>query len=322
MLFRQYVLLPKTTLFILAVILFSVSASAAELQMKQESNTVSVFDGNRLVLRYRYADVAKKPYVDQLFTPTGVQILRDSPDDHKHHHALMYALAVDGVNFWEEHEANSGRELHKTFPEIKATTVNMLGDARLVEELEWIGPNSEKPLMIERRAIDMFQSDDLDATLIQWRCCLQTPPGKDSAVITGHHYYGLGMRFLVSMDKGGRFFNADDNPGENVNGQRLTPVKWCAYTAKADGRPVTVAIFDHPANLRHPNKMFSMTAPFAYLSATLNAWKEPITLKAGQPLKLCYGVALWDGEIDKTKVEKLYQRWLTLATPSGAAVSK
>ena len=43
-----------------------------------------------------------KPYADQLFSPAGVQVLRDSPLDHKHHHGLMYALAVDGVNFWEE----------------------------------------------------------------------------------------------------------------------------------------------------------------------------------------------------------------------------
>ncbi len=226
----------------------------------------------------------------------------------------MYALAVDGVNFWEEHLPNSGRQLHKALPELKAVAVDGSSRAKLVEELEWVGPGSEKPLLIEQRIIEVFRRTDLDATLIGWRCCLQTPPGKDAAVITGNHYYGLGMRFLVSMDTGGRFFNADDSPGEDVNGQRLTGVKWCAYTAKANGKPVTVAIFDHPFNLRRPAKMFSMTTPFAYLSATLNAWKEPITLKADQPLDLRYGVALWDGEVDKARVEKMYRSWLFLAT--------
>ena len=80
-------------------------------------------------------------------------------------------------------------------------------------------------------------------------------------MLSGIHYYGLGMRFLTSMDNGGRFFNADDKPGDVIGGdQRLTPTKWCAYTAKADGKPVTVAIFDHPANLRHPAKLFTMTS--------------------------------------------------------------
>jgi len=319
---RQFALSQKTTVCVLLVLSVAASAAAAELRINRDGNSVSIFDNGKPVLRYHYADVAKKPYVDQLFTPAGVQILRDSPDDHKHHHALMYALAVDGVNFWEEHEANSGCEVHKKLLEVKATTINALGDAKFVEDLEWVGPKSEKPVLLERRAIDVLQSAHQDATLVRWCCCLQTPPGKDSAIVTGHHYYGLGMRFLVSMDKDGRFFNADDLPGENINGQRLTPVKWCAYTAKADGKPVTVALFDHPSNLRYPAKMFSMTAPFAYLSATLNAWKEPITLKAGQPLNLCYGVALWDGEVDKATVEKMYQRWLSLTTPPKASSSK
>ena len=72
-----------------------------------------------------------------------------------------------------------------------------------------------------------------------------------------------------------------------------------------DGKPVTVAIFDHPKNLRHPAKMFTMSTPFAYLSATCNVWKEPITIKAGKPLDLRYGVAVWDGEVEKTAVARV-----------------
>ena len=158
-----------------------------------------------------------------------------------------------------------------------------------------------------------MKAPDLGATLVEWQSRLETPPGKNTAVLTGSHYFGLGMRFVESMD-GGRFFNADDKQGEIVRGdERLTPVKWCAYTAKAGGKPVTVAVFDHPKNLRYPAKMFTMSKPFAYLSATRNEWKEPITIKAGNPLNLRYGVAVWDGEVDKATVEKLYRRWLELS---------
>jgi hypothetical protein len=91
-----------------------------------------------------------------------------------------------------------------------------------------------------------------------------------------------------------------------------------AYTAKLDGQPVTAAIFDHPANIRYPGKKFTMTIPFAYLAATLNQWKEPLTVKAGNPLDLRYGVALWDGAADKTTIEKLYQRWLAISNDKTA----
>jgi len=151
-----------------------------------------------------------------------------------------------------------------------------------------------------------FAPRDFGATLVEWHSRLQTPPGKDTAVLTGGHYFGLGMRFLESMD-GGRFFNADDKQGEIVRGdERLTPVKWCAYTAKADGKPVTVAVFDHPDNLRHPAKIFTMTKPFAYLSATRNEWKEPIKVAAGKPLKFPLRRGRLGREVDKATVEKLY----------------
>jgi hypothetical protein len=294
----------------------SAEATADQLRITSDDSTVSVSDTGRPVLRYRYANVPMKPYVDQLFSPGGVQVLRDSPHDHQHHHALMFATAVDGVDFWSEVGQGFGKEVHKSLGTVTATTNDDIGMARFVERLEWVGPASKKPLLLERRAIRTFHTPDLGATLIGWRCRLQTPPDKDAAVLTGSHYFGLGMRFVESMDSGGRFCNAEGKTGEIVRGdERLTSVKWCALTAKADGKPVTVAIFDHPKNLRYPAKMFTMSTPFAYLSATRNEWKEPITIKAGKPLDLRYGVAVWDGEVDKKTVEKLYNRWLQLSSP-------
>ena len=72
---------------------------------------------------------------------------------------------------------------------------------------------------------------------------------------------------------------------------------------------VTVALFDHPSNVRHPARMFTMTAPFAYLAATLNLWKETLKLEPGTTLKLVYGVAVWDGNVEPAQVEALYRRW-------------
>jgi hypothetical protein len=292
----------------------AVAGQQAGLQAVMQGPTVSILDGQRPVLRYRYADVPFKPYADQLFSPAGVQVLRDSPFDHKHHHALMYALAVDGVDFWAEFNAQYGRQLQKTLSVSGSTCQGGVERAGLVEQLDWLGPASPKPLLVERRAIEVLKAADFGATLVQWCCRLETPPGKESMAIGGSHYFGLGVRFLVSMDRGGHFFNADDKAGSIVHGdEKLTPTRWYAYSAKADGKPVTVAVFDWPANLRHPATMFTMNTPFAYISATLNEWKQPLTVRAGHPLNLCYGVALWDGEVDKATVEKLYQRWVELS---------
>jgi hypothetical protein len=144
---------------------------------------------------------------------------------------------------------------------------------------------------------------------LTWRSRLEPPPGAASVTLTGDHYYGLGMRLLASMD-GGQFLYASGQPGMVVRGdERNTPSAWCAITGPADGKVVTVALFDHPANPRHPAVMFTMARPFAYQSATLNLWKQPMKVSADAPLDLRYGVAVWDGKIERAEIERAYEEW-------------
>jgi hypothetical protein len=290
---------------------------ASSLRVEKSGNTVSVFAGEQQVLEYRFVESPRKPYVSRLFTPSGVQVLRDSPHDHQHHHALMFALAVDSIDFWAEAEG-TGQEKNRSLSLEDARVEEGLEKAGLIQTLEWIGGPENKVLLLEKRTVLAYRGSTLGATLLSWQSRLQTPPERTSSVLTGSHYFGLGLRFVESMDQGGHFINSDGSAGEPVRGsERLTAARWCAYTAAADGHTVTVAVFDHPANPRHPARMFTMTPPFAYLAATLNLWKEPMTLSAGQDLALSYGVALWDGEAKAEEIERLYRLWVG-ATPGRA----
>ena len=78
------------------------AAEPTALRVVEGPATATIRAGDRTVLEYRTKASPMKPYIRELFTPGGVQILRDSPADHKHHHGLMFALGVDGVDFWEE----------------------------------------------------------------------------------------------------------------------------------------------------------------------------------------------------------------------------
>lgn len=287
-------------------------APLGPLSVKKTADYLVVFDGPSPLLQYRYDGIRYKPYVKELFTPSGVQILRDAPADHLHHRGLMFAIAAEGVSFWTERE-DCGRQVQRAVGESQVTTADGVSRAVLTQELDWIVPTSDRPALTEHREIDVYKSKDLPATLVTWRTQLTPASGRESVELTGSHYYGLGMRFLQSLDKVGRFVNSAGTEGEVVRGQeRLTPASWSAYVVPDDRLPVTAAVFDHPKNARHPAVMFTMPEHFAYQSATLNLWREPMTLKAGQPLTLVYGVALWDGEIDAAAIEQVYQRWLTL----------
>ena len=208
-------------------------------------------------MRYRYGDVPMKPYVEQLFSPAGVQVLRDSPHDHKHHHGLMFAVAVDGVDFWGE-VPQSGRQKQRSLKTINRLV--MMPDGHWLQEpassRDWIGsgPASDKPLLVERREVCVLENVHMTAiapriSAPRWSsgdpaCRRRRARRRSCSAATTTSAWACDS--CQSMD-GGRFFNADDKPGEVVRGdERLTPAKWCAYTAKADGKPVTVAIFDHP----------------------------------------------------------------------------
>lgn len=273
-----------------------------------DANSVSVDAGVVEIAEYRYGDVPFKPYVKELFTTNGLNVLFDAPHDHLHHHALMFAVAVDGVNFWEETPA-SGRQEHVRFADIVEADDVGMSRVGFMERLNWISPAGEK-LLAEQRAIVISRNRPRRTTTLIWESRLAVPTGKKSVTLTGSHYFGLGMRFIPAMDGGGTFRNADDKPATVFRGEeRLVHSNWCAYTSHVDGDDVTVAMFGHPDNPRAPTTWFTMTKPFAYLSATLGLHEKPLEVVEGKPLKLRYAVVLWDRPVESEEIERLCQQW-------------
>ena len=299
------------TLMLLAIVSSSSGFAVPPLETKDSDGTLSIRSGEKPLFVYRYKDVPFKPYVQQLLLPGGFNVLRDNVPDHLHHHGLMYAVAVDGVDFWAE-TPNCGRQVHKSMELLPANKGDARQSAGFSEQIEWRNPEGAV-LLNEQRNVCAHQvaEEGPPFSFLTWESRLSVPAGKDSVELTGSHYFGLGMRFVQSMDAIGTFVNASGNPGEIVRGEeRNVSAAWCAYTAAPDGRPVTVAAFGHPDNVRGSTVWFTMAKGFAYMSATLNLHKEPLKIAADKPLVLRYAVALWDGSIEKPQIDKLYQAWL------------
>ena len=271
-----------------------------------------VKEGDRPVLEYLHGGDLFKPYVAKLFSPAGVNVLRDQIADHPHHHGLMFAVGIDGVDFWSEAK-NCGRQISKSFGPTKDKPSEFPGAAVIDNQLAWVGPEGGQPLAIENRCIKAYRREGLGASLLTWQTQLAPAEGKPSIRLSGSHYFGLGMRFVQSMDGADDFFTPEGKAaGETVRGnERLVRGKWCAIVGEVEGKPVTVAMFDSPGNVRLA-WWFIMAKSFAYLSATLNLHREPLVVEAGKPLTLTYGVAVWDGKVKAEEIEKLYARWLEL----------
>jgi hypothetical protein len=140
-----------------------------------------------------------KPYIAQLFAPGEKQVplLEDSPADHFHHHALMFALNVDDTNFWAEKDIkNAGRE------EVKDSVVTASGDG-CEQKLRWLATDGT-PLLDESRKVRV-RSDGKGADKVHWldwESTLTPAAGRESVRLSGSPYFGLGMRFLPEWASG------------------------------------------------------------------------------------------------------------------------
>jgi hypothetical protein len=283
------------------------------LQMDQD---VTMEVRGHTIATYRATPSPNRPFLRELWTPGGVQVLRDSPHDHKHHHGLMFALAVDGLDFWCD-EPTCGRQVPKPLEDVQAGGAATTSRIGFTQPVDWTAPGGTVSLR-ERRTITAFADPKIDATLLTWRSILSAP-GDKPVKLGGWDFSGLGTRFVVSMDGKGKFFNSEGHEsaqigpdGVSIDNKRVTQSKWCAYTATADNRLVTIAMFHHPKNPTHYFCHLHIPGMFAFLTGALGVDRKPIEVKPGAPLDLRFGVALWDGEIDKGRVEAMYQKWVEL----------
>jgi hypothetical protein len=284
-------------------------AQSSPLKASRDASLVTVVAGEKQVLTYRHGDAPFKPYIRTLSTPSGIQVLRDSPSDHVHHRGIMFAVEANKADFWAETD-KSGKQVPDGGVEAAEEPGRTI---RIAQKLKWIPAGGQKPVLVEDRSISVYAGVP-GATLLTWRTRIKPAEGVETVSITGSHYQGLGMRFVTSMDGPDTFLHASGAVGPVVRGsEHVTPSSWSAYAGSVEGKPVTAALFDHPKNARAPAGMFTMFKPFSYLSATPNVWKQPLELKAGETLDLRYGVAVLDGAAGREQLESLHKAWLALA---------
>ena len=233
------------------------------LEVEQTASQIIVRRHGKPAMIYQFAG-GWKPYIKEYRSTSGVNVIRDSPPDHHHHHGIMFAVRVNGVNFWEEQE-QSGRQEHRGLLPVVEGAADGVSYVSFGQDLTWTPPDGSMPLLRETRRLAMCHGEDLGASLVDWRTVL-TVQGREGVVLSGPRYVGLGVRFVKAMDSAGRFRNANDQLG--VRGTDGAEARWTAYSGRVGwGRVATVAVFGDPQN---PPRWFTLDQPFVYLAATLS----------------------------------------------------
>lgn len=295
----------RTALFPLVLLGFAPLGFAAAqpsftVEPGREPSQWTISYDNRPVLVYAFEPTKFKPYVKALYTLKGDNILRDSPFDHLHHHALMYGIRVNGINFWEE-VSGCGVQKPVDSPEPQAGTgPGGRPQVTIRQTIHWVAaedaflPDSAKvALVVEQRTLVLAVDPATAEVALEWKSHFQVGGKTNRVELTGANYHGLGMRFQQSLDALAVHSLAGTRPDLSNNRQDLSAARWAAVSFDLPGHPATVVLAGHPANARGDATYFSMLTPFAYLSATQALDKEPLVYQAGDSFDLSYLVLVY-----------------------------
>jgi len=279
------------------------SSAGFEVATKAEPTTWTVLYHGRKVMVYSFAPQKFKPYVQELCTLRGENILRDAPHDHRHHHALMYGIKVNGINFWEEVPGcgvEKAVENPKPVVGVADPQGRSLPQVQIRQKLHWLAPedaflpdNVSPALLVEHRTLTLTLDPSNEEVALEWRSQFEVGNMTNTVVLSGANYHGLGMRFLEELDAAAVHSLAGVRPDLANARQDVSTAPWACVAFDIPGHPATIGVAGHPSNARGDAVFFSMLSPFAYLSATQRLDQEPLVYHAGEKFQLSYLVLLY-----------------------------
>jgi hypothetical protein len=132
---------------------------------------------------------------------------------------------------------------------------------------------------------------------------------------TKEGFFAIRIADSMTEKKGGVMTNSEGAQTEkNVWGK---PAKWVDYDGPVDGKKIGIAMFDHPGNLRHPERWHARAyGLFAVNPFGLKDFERGTTekggydMKAGDKLRFRYRVVIHPGDLSKQDIENLYQAYI------------
>jgi hypothetical protein len=219
----------------------------------------------KTLMVYEFDPQKFKPYVKALNIIGGYGVLRDSPSDHLHHHALMYGITVNGINFWEETPGCGVEKIIESPRPVIEQTADGQSQAKVTQLLYWVVPqdaflpnNHTLPLLIERRTLVLTVDPERHETALHWQSSFEVGTKTNVVTLSGENYHGLGMRFLEELDPVAAHLTPEGKLDLSSSRQDVSPHPWEAVLFNTPAKPATIALFGAATNARADDHYFAM----------------------------------------------------------------
>ena len=323
---------------LLFTVLFGLVLPAyAQVKITPSSDRISVeIDGKPFTALMIGPDIAK-PYLYPLRAVSGTSVTRrfpleDAPGDsrdHPHHRGLTFGHAdLNGFNFWANEPFNPGAKGKIVLQKIERIES---GPKRgLIEVVfNWVDPKGA-PLLSDTRTMTFYSNPTMrivDFDILAK--AIQTVKFGDT------HEGSFGVRVAPWLEepapkyvpkaaggeprptepkRTGTISNSEGRQTEaQVRGKRAN---WADYSGEFQGEKLGIAIFDNPANPRHPT--YWHTRGYGMFAANIFGVRDlgndetrdgSLTLKPGETLRFRYRVVIHSGDPASAGIQKMYSEY-------------
>jgi len=305
----------------------------AGVELKQEADKVTVNIDGKLFTEYHFTG-ARRPYLYPIIGPTGGAMTRHWPlqddlateeRDHPHHKGLWWGhRMVNGAGFWEDSakpDAKIGQMIHDGFAEVKS------GDDQgfLRAKNKWVIDGTNELVGTDERTITFYKGKD--GPMIDFAITIKAG---DKEMVFGDDKDGsMAIRVPESMRvdkpkaKGEKTVPKGDGHIVTSEGKKDaeawgTRANWCDYWGPVEGKTAGVAMFDNPANPRHPTwwhvRTYGLFAANPFGQAQFEKLPDKnageFKVPAGQSVTFRYRFYFHEGDTDQAKVGEHYKDYV------------
>jgi hypothetical protein len=273
-------------------------------------------DGEQLVSLYRAREElprneSPKPCFAPIYTQSGLLVTEYRPADHPWHTGLYFGwVHANDANLWggpwfvpetgayAYREHSHGIQRHDRF----AARSTGADGATQTEYLDWLDAD-DRPLAREERRYTFSKLEN--GAGYSWTIDTQIAATGEKLVLGASRaarYSGLELRM------GPPFAPARHRSSEGLVGHENIMGKRARWVSAAGASGGAVVMIDHPLNPRHPVTWFTRTN---LLGAGI-LMEGDLEVDQRQPLRLRYGFAILDEELESAAIEALYAQYIAL----------
>ena len=295
--------------------------SGHPVSFQHEGKKLTVMLGDQEFTTFDYGS-HDKPILYPIYGPGQIGMTRNWPmahevrgeaHDHPHHKSMWISHEISGVDFWSERDGEVITPCIETKFAGKPKPSNVFRSTSF-----WVKKSDTKTLLTDQTTY-WFGGDHNS----RWIDCLVNFRATHGDIQFDDTKEGLfairthpDLRLTASPKHGvekvyGTAINSEGVTGKEVWGKKA---KWLLYRGTIDGTPMSIAMFDHPTNLRHPTTWHArdyglVTAnPFGlHHFSREQEGAGAFTVRQGDNLFLRYRIEFFQGDVSVAEVERKFQ---------------